>query len=160
MPKGVKGSGIAHKPTETHHIKQSGKWFANQEDADAYRERQNVLRRAKRAGFGTSPDEIKKFLRSEEIHRKTIIERKKQEARDKQERDRIRAEHGLHPRAHVTGRYAAHVAREEGRRVLAASNQARLTDQQRVEAIRALYRQRMTHEDMLYRIGRIIGVIK
>lgn len=160
MPKGVKGSGLAHKPTETHHIKQSGKWFASQEDADAYRERQNVLRRAKRAGFGTSPDEIKKFLRAEEIHRETIVERKKQEARDKRERDRIRAEHGLHPKAHVTGRYAAHVAREEGRKVLSASNQSRMTDQQRVEVIQGLYRQRMTPEDMVYRIGRIVGVIK
>lgn len=161
MPRGVKGSGLSLVRTDEHPFKGAGKWFRTQEEAEAYRVRNNLLKRAKRAGFGTSDEEIQKFL---QVENRLEEERKRAraiEARERQERDRLRQQYGIHPRGQMTKKAKADAVREEFRTYLARANQARTTDKERVDYIRKLYSQShlMSKEDLLYRIARVIGVI-
>lgn len=161
MARGVRGTGLSLVETPEHPYKYSGKWFRTHEEGRAYRERLNLLRRAKRAGFGTTDEELAKFKRSEEILQAEIAREKEIREREQTERDRIRREQGLHPKAHVTGLRATAKAREETRKYLARSNRARMTDAERLDYVRRLYRQRhtMSQTDLLIRVGQVVGAL-
>lgn len=160
VAKGVKGTGISLVRTETHTFKGAGKWFRTAEEAERYRERNNVLRRAKRAGFGSTDQEIERFLKTEEETNRLIKRNTELKARERAERDELRQRYGLHPKAHVTGKIAAIKVSHESRVFMAKQNQARLSDSERLDYIRALYRQKnISQTDMLIRIGRLVGVM-
>lgn len=145
--------------TPEHTFKGAGKWFRTQYLADRYAERNNVLRRAKRAGFGTSDDEIALFLKREKEVNDERAARKEREAREKEDRDRIREELGYHPHATVSRIVTKTEAREASRKYLAKANRERMTDSERLDSMRELYRQRhqMSPADLLIRLGSYLG---
>lgn len=159
MPRGVKNSGMSLVQTPQHPYKFSGKWFSNEEEGKAYAYLNNLKRRAKRMGFGDSEEELKKFRQAEKRQQAEIQKAKDLKQREKAERDRLRQEHGLHPKAHVTGLYAAAAVREEGRKFLAQANRARMSDSERLDLLRSMYRQRhkISSADLLLRIGKVLG---
>lgn len=161
MPRGVKNSGMSLVQTPQHPYKFSGKWFAVEEEGRAYAYLNNLKRRAKRMGFGDSDEELKKFRQAEKLQQAEIQKAKELKQREKAERDRLRQEHGLHPKAHVTGLYAATTVREEGRKFLARANRARMSDAERLDLLRLMYRQHQRHKissaDLILRIGKILG---
>ena len=162
MAKGVKGSGLSLVRTDEHTFKGAGKWFRTEEEAEAYRVRNNLLKRAKRAGFGTSDEELKLFV---EVERSIEHERnlkKRLAERERSERDRIRQEYGIHPKGNLTKKARSDAARQEFRNYLARANQSRISDKERVDYIRKLYSQShlMSKDDLLYRIAKVVGATK
>lgn len=145
--------------TPEHPYKGAGKWFRTKYLADRYSERNAILRRAKRAGFGNSDDEIALFLAQEKKVNDERQARKAREAKEREERDRIRKELGYHPHATVSRIVTKTEARESARNYLSAANRARLTDSERLDSMRALYRQRnqMSPADLLIRLGNYLG---
>lgn len=151
---------VVFSPREGYPFKYGSKFFQTEWERDAYRERSNTVRAAKRAGFDTTREGLKAYKRARDLQEEAIQEKKRRLAWERQERDRIREENGMHPNARTSFVLANEAAREDFRKFMSKSNQAGTTDKQRVEFIRELYRQRnITPEDMLYRIGRIVGVI-
>ena len=159
MSRGVKGSGSSPTYSPETPYKYSGKYFATHEQGRAYRERSNLIRRAQRAGFGITEEELDRFKKSEQLTTRIIETRKERDRRERAERDKLREKHGLHPKAHVTGRHAAAKVKEEGRVLLAKESLRRLSDSERLDYVRDLYRQRttMNQTDLLIRIGQAIG---
>lgn len=145
--------------TPEHPFKGAGKWFRTQYLAERYAQRNNILKRAKRAGFGNSDEEIELFLKREKEVNDERAARKAREAKEKEERNRIREELGYHPHATVSRIVTKTDAREASRKYLAESNRRRLTDSERLDSMRALYRQRhqMTPADLLIRLGSYLG---
>lgn len=162
MPRGVKGSGLSLVRTEEHPFKASGKWFRTAEEAEAYRVRNNLLKRAKRAGFGTSEEELENFLQVERAIEEQRQLKKRLVEKERRERDRIRQEYGIHPKGNLTKKAKSDAARQEFRNYLARANQSRISDKERVDYIRKLYSQShlMSKDDLLYRIAKVVGVAK
>lgn len=146
------------KPDPEFPYKGSAKYFRTQEEATAYSEFVNLQRRAKRAGFGTTPKELQEYKKAEEV-RLNLAERERQlKAKERAERDRIREEHGLHPRAHVTGVYATIKVRDEGVRISNQKILNRMSDAQKLESIRKLYTLNISKDELIQRIAFVAGV--
>lgn len=151
---------LSTKPDPEFPYKGSGKYFRTQEEAEAFTELQNLQRRAKRAGFGITPKELQEYKRAEGF-RVALAEKERQlKANERAERDRIREEHGLHPRAHVTGLYATIKVRDEGARVTNQKILNRMSDAQKLESIRKLYTLNISKDELLRRIAFVAGVSK
>lgn len=145
--------------TPEHPYKGAGKWFRSQYLADRYAERDRCYKRARRAGFGTTPEELEKF-RKWEADRDTLIEKQKKiKAKERAERDALREKYGAHPNAQVSRLVVTEQAAKDSRQYLAEVNKRRLTDSERLNSMRALYRQRhqMSPADLLIRLGSYLG---
>lgn len=145
--------------TPEHTFKGAGKWFRTQYLADRYAERNNVLRRARRAGFGISDEEIELFLKQEKRVEVERAAKKSREAKEREERDRLREELGYHPHATISHLVTKTDAREASRKYLAKANRERMTDSERLDLLRTLYRHRnqMSPGDLMIRIGNVLG---
>lgn len=145
--------------TTEHKFKGAGKWFRTQYLADQYAERDRCYKRARRAGFGTTPEELEKFREWEKVKNDLIQEKKDIKARERQERDALREKYGAHPNAQVSRLDATEKAARESRVYLAKANRRRLSDSERLNSMRALYRQRnqMSPADLLIRLGNYLG---
>lgn len=157
--RGVYGSGeISKIERPTHQIKYAGRWFRTQEGVEQFKYDQNLRRRAKAAGFSNT--ELDKFLVWEERTKLELKAKKEREKREREERDALRAKYGLHPKAHVTGLRNSVKIRHEARTYLAKKNREHMTDSEKLEYIKGLYRnQSLSRNDLLIRIGQIVGVM-
>lgn len=147
-----------HKTSE-HQFKGAGKWFRSQYLADQYADRDRTYRRARRAGFGTTPDELEKFRKWEADRDAFIQGNKDRQARERAERDALREKYGAHPNAQVSRLVVTEQAAKDSRKYLAQVNQRRLTDSERLDLLRSMYRQRhkISPADLLIRIGNVLG---
>lgn len=118
-----------------------------------------MIRRARRAGFGISDEEIEKFLAVEGRLIEQRQARKLLDEKERRERDRLRKEYGIHPRGHISRLAQADQAREEFRQYMHRANQNRIADSERIDYIKRLYSQKnITQDDLLYRIKKIVGL--
>lgn len=145
--------------TPEHTFKGAGKWFRTKYLADSYAERDRCYKRARRAGFGTTPEELEKFRKWEAYGKALVQAEKDRKARERAERDLLREKYGAHPNAQVSRLVATEQAARDSRKYLAGVNRRRLTDSERLNSMRALYRQRhqMSPADLLIRLGNYLG---
>lgn len=151
---------LSTKPDPEFPFKGSGKYFRTQEEATAYSDHMNLVRRAQRAGFGTSIKELQEYKRAEE-KRLEIAERDRRiKETERAERDRIREMYNLHPRAHVTGKQAAIAVRTESAKFVAKRNLLRMSEGQKLDAIRKLYSLNISEKELVQRIALIVGAAR